>query len=541
MDKSKSLLKAIGTGVCIFLSWETVAVAENLPKPGNYHRSKDFLLTELPSISPNREKHEIGYSPIPIQISQSVDLAQQTELTETEYLVPNGNPLTFPTQPEEVEIDFNQPITLEQAIGLALRNNRTLQEVRQNRERAEQQLQEARAELYPTLDTQLQLTNQDTRRTERDDQGNAIRDPDDPTLSVETSEGLATSASGNIAINYEVYSGGRVSANIRRAEKALRISELEVEQITAQTSFEATRDYYALQDTIAQVDNAQATIEDATQTLRDAQLREQAGLGTRFDVLTAEVELANAQQTLNTAIAERKIAQRNLAETLSVGQQVELLPADEIEEAGVWSLSLAETIVLAYQNRAELQQELLSRELNQEQREIALAAIRPRVNLFADYTYNANDIFEELEDFEERDNNTYRFGATLNWTLFDGGAARARAEQAKIDSEVDETQFAGQRNQIRLQVEQAYFSLEANQQNIGTAQIAVELAEENLRLARLRFQAGVGTQNEVIDAQAQLTDARSNFLTAVVDYNQSLNELQRAVTNLPDGRLFDLP
>lgn len=540
MDKSKSLLKAIGTGVGIFLSWETVAVAENLPKPGNYHRSKDFLLTELPSISQNREKHEIGYSPMPIEISQSVKLAQQTELTETEYLVPNGNPLTFPTQPEEVEIDFNQPITLQQAIELALRNNRTLQQARQNLERAEQELQEARADLYPTLDTQLQLTNQDTNRVERNEEGGRIPDPDDPTSSL-TSEGLATSASGNIAINYEVYSGGRVSANIRRAEKALQISELDVERITEQTSFEATRDYYELQDTIAQVDNAQATIEDATQTLRDAQLREQAGLGTRFDVLTAEVELANAQQTLNTAIANRKFAQRTLAETLSVGQQVELLPADEIEEAGVWNLSLAETIILAYQNRAELQQELLSRELNQEQREIALAAIRPRVNLFADYTYSANDIFEEFEDFEERDNNTYRFGATLNWTLFDGGAAKARAEQAKIDSEIEETQFASQREQIRLQVEQAYFFLEANQQNIGTAQIAVERAEENLRLARLRFQAGVGTQNEVIDAQAQLTEARSNFLTAVIDYNQSLNELQRAVTNLPDGQLFDLP
>ncbi|MGK7948698.1 MAG: TolC family protein [Xenococcaceae cyanobacterium] len=538
MDKSKSLLKVVGTGVCILLSWETVAVAEHLPKPLNYYRSKDFLLTELHSISPNINLSKRGYSQIPIEISQSVKLAQQTESTETEYLVPNVNPLTFPTQPEEVEIDFNEEITLQQAIELAIQNNRDLQEARQNLERAELQLREARADLYPTLDTQLQLNNQDTNRIERNADGIIERDEQQE---AETSEGLATSASGNIAINYEIYSGGRVSANIRRAEKALRISELDVERLTEQTSFEATRDYYELQDTIAQVENAQATIEDATQTLRDAQLREQAGLGTRFDVLTAEVELANAQQTLNTAIANRKIAQRTLAETLSVGQQVELLPADEIEEAGVWSLSLAETIVLAYQNRAELEQELLSRELNEQQRKIALAAIRPRVNLFADYTYTVNDIFEEFEDFEERDNNTYRFGATLNWTLFDGGAAKARAEQAKIDSEIDETQFSSQRNQIRLQVEDAFFRLEANQENIGTAQKAVELAEENLRLARLRFQAGVGTQNEVIDAQAQLTDARSNFLTAVVDYNQSLNQLQRAVTNLPDGRLFDLP
>lgn len=80
----------------------------------------------------------------------------------------------------------------------------------------------------------------------------------------------------------------------------------------------------------------------------------------------------------------------------------------------------------------------------------------------------------------------------------------------------------------------------ANQENIQTAALSVESATESLRLARLRFQAGVGTQTDVINSQRDLTDARSRYLQAIVDYNRSLNELQRAVSNWPDGRLFEV-
>ncbi|MEO0849581.1 MAG: TolC family protein, partial [Cyanobacteria bacterium J06648_1] len=106
---------------------------------------------------------------------------------------------------------------------------------------------------------------------------------------------------------------------------------------------------------------------------------------------------------------------------------------------------------------------------------------------------------------------------------------------------IAETQFANQRNQIRFAVEQAFFQLESNLSNIGTATRAVELAEESLRLARLRFQAGVGTQTDVIEAQTSLTTERGNLLSSITDYNQSFADLNRQVSNTPDNGLQDLP
>ena len=132
-------------------------------------------------------------------------------------------------------------------------------------------------------------------------------------------------------------------------------------------------------------------------------------------------------------------------------------------------------------------------------------------------------------------------GLNLQWRLFDGGAARAAANQAETDEEIAETQFADQRNQIRFAVEQAFFQLESNQNNISTARRSVELAEESLRLARLRFQAGVGTQTDVIEAQTSLTTERGNLLSSITDYNQSFADLNRQVSNTPDNGLQDLP
>ena len=132
-------------------------------------------------------------------------------------------------------------------------------------------------------------------------------------------------------------------------------------------------------------------------------------------------------------------------------------------------------------------------------------------------------------------------GLRFRWNLFDGGAARAAARQSIIDGEIAETRFEELRNQIRREVEEAFFSLEASFENISTAELGVEQAKEALRLARLRFQAGVGTQLEVIQQETDLTRAENNFLTAVIDYNRSLSELQRAVSNLPNRNLSDNP
>jgi outer membrane protein TolC len=226
---------------------------------------------------------------------------------------------------------------------------------------------------------------------------------------------------------------------------------------------------------------------------------------------------------------------------INVSQNANLVTADPIELAGAWDYTLDETIVLAYQNRAELEEELNNREVAEQLREVALAATRPQLTAAASYNV-LGQITDDPDPFATRGwADGYSVQLQLQWNFFDGGAAKARARQQEINIAIAEESFTQLRNDIRLEVEQAFYDLQANFENIGVANLGVEEATEALRLARLRFQAGVGTQTDVINQETALTQARNQLLQAIIGYNRSLSQLWRAVSNLPGGNLQNKP
>lgn len=439
-----------------------------------------------------------------------------------EFLNPSANPLLFPTQSDEVQVKRTQPITLQQALELARRNSKDLQTARLNLERAQLGLQTALAQEYPTGNVGLDFARSESNN------------PRQVTPLNPDGKNVGSSFTASLALSYDLYTGGRRPAQIKAAESQVRFQQLEVERISEQLRLGIAQAYYNLQQADALVDINQAAVTDAARSLRDAQLLEQAGLGTQFDVLQAQVSLANANQDLTKSQNQQSASRRKMVQLLSLGQQVDVSASDPIEVAGNWDLSLEQSIIMALKNRADLEQPLLQRDINQQQRIIALASQKPQVSLSASYNVNGitNDNFGPGDDF--------RLGASLRWNFFDGGAAKSRAQQSLTDISIAENNFAAVRNQVRLDVEQAYFDLTSNRQNIERAKFALERSQQSLRLARLRFSAGVGTQADVITQQTELTRSRGNLLNAILDYNRALAAMQRAITNLPDSKLFDL-
>ncbi|MEO0374924.1 MAG: TolC family protein, partial [Cyanobacteria bacterium P01_A01_bin.17] len=169
-------------------------------------------------------------------------------------------------------------------------------------------------------------------------------------------------------------------------------------------------------------------------------------------------------------------------------------------------------------------QVLQEREVAKQQRKVALATIRPQVQAFANL-----DATEQLED-DLSGTFGYSLGAQVTWNFFDGGSARAQAAQEDENIAIAETQFSDTKNVLRFEVEQAYSSLQSNFKNISTASNTVNQAEEGLRLARLRFQAGIGTQLEITTAESDLTQAGGNLVGAILDYNRALAAIQRATS-----------
>lgn len=461
--------------------------------------------------------------PVPPVVPPIIDAPSGTQVPTPAVLEPNPDPLFSPTLPADVQVVNNEAISLEQAIALAERNNRQVQTARLELDRTRATLREAEAARLPRVNAQGSLTFQEATETQ-------------PFTGETTSTGLASTLGGNVQANYDLFTSGQRSASIRAAEGQVQLQELQVESLTEQLRLDVSTDYYDLQQADEQVRIGRDALTQAEQSLRDAQALERAGVGTRFDVLQAEVDVANSSQELTQAISNQQISRRQLAQRLGISQTASITAADPIDVAQDWPLTLEESIVLAYSNRAELEQQLVQREISEQRRRAAIANLGPQVGLFAQYSVN-NRL--DRDDTGFRDD--YQFGAQVNLNLFDGGASRARARQEEINIEIAETDFANTRDTVRFQIEQAFLSLEANRDNIVTTRLGVDQAREALRLARLRFQAGVGTQTDVLRAQTELTRSEVNQVNAILGYNRSLVSLQRAVSNLSGDILLETP
>jgi len=457
-----------------------------------------------------------------------------------ENLNPSPNPLNFPTTPEEVTVTQSQAITLQQAIELAVRNSPTLQQTRLELAQSRDALREAQAANSPTLSATSNLNGsaQEGLQSDRNAQGLTTSSAGrDTTTSLNLQAGLQA--------DYNIFTSGRRSSAIRAAEGTVRFRELAVEVDTKQLVLDVSTSYYDLQEADKQVEIFQAALSEALQSLRDAQALERAGVGTRFDVLQAQVDAANARQDLTQQLSSQEIARRTLAQRLSLAQATDITAADEVAAAGSWPLSLEQSVVTAFKNRAELEQQLVQRDIGEQRRRNALGQLGPQIGASASYgVSNLLTSSNESSDFSTEgkgffNNASVALNASLS--LFDGGLARAQARQQEANIAIAESQFVTARDQVRFQVEQAYSTLQASSENIQTTTLAVQSAEEALRLARLRFQAGVGTQTDVIQQQTALTRSRVNNLGAVLDYNRALAQLQRFVSNLPDGNLSETP
>ncbi|MEH2307256.1 TolC family protein [Nostoc sp.] len=277
----------------------------------------------------------------------------------TDYLNPSPNLLQFPSRPEEVKLQENQPITLQQALELARRNNPELQGVLFQVERSRAALREVQAGMYPSisLSTDLSRAQSAFSQVYADQLGeqaqflsNQRLNPDEPT----------TTFSSSVELTYGLSNFGPGASSRGAAQEQVRLDELEVERLSEEIRLNVTLDYYNLQQADEQVRINLSAVENAQASLRDTQAREQAGVGTRFDVLQAQVNLANTQQELTNAISQQQISRRQLATRLNSAQSVNISASDPVQLAGLWQLTVEETILLAFQNRPELKQRLVA-------------------------------------------------------------------------------------------------------------------------------------------------------------------------------------
>ncbi|MFN9623584.1 MAG: TolC family protein [Cyanobacteriota bacterium] len=451
-------------------------------------------------------------------------------------------PLALPTQPQQVRIEELRPLSLNESETIAEVNSPALKALSSQVEQAQSALRAEIARWYPTLSVNANsLPANATSQT--------FNRPSDSIRSSQGSTGYTSQSinqmDASLRASWALIDPRRVPSialardQYEKAKNAYLIGLRELRLEVAQA-------YFDLQNADEQVRIGQESVRASLVSLRDAQARFQAGVATKLEVLEAQTQLARDQQLLTQALYGRSagtlstgpgqaIARRTLASVLDLPQDVTPTAKDPSRVLGTWIPSLQESIIAAYKFREELDQVLLDISIANSTANRDLAAIQPVLSLFNSFdvsrgtgsSFTSNTLFPDrnLPERQWSVNNT--FGVNVTWEIFDGGRAKALYRQGKQKAQENAFNFTKTRDQIRRDVEISFYDLFTNNRNILTTSNEVLSARESLRLARLRFQAGVTTQREVVDTQRDLTQAEVRYSSAISNYNRSLAELRR--------------
>ena len=414
---------------------------------------------------------------------------------------------------------LTRPLPLIDCLNLALQQNATILKAKNDLVAAHGVVVQTRAVALPTV--------QATGQYKRTDRG-AIENFPVSGISPLPDQNWNT----GVQIVQSIYEGGKLTAAFRAAKATKEQALAQYQTTIADTLLAARVAYYDVLLAAQQITVHEASVKLLQNELEDQKHRYDAGTVPKFNLLRAEVAVANERPNLIRARNDNRIAKNNLANLLGynlprdVWEDIPMQLTDSLE-AMPYEVNLPAAISQALANRTELVALRKEEELQRLNVINARAGYKPTVQAFAGYNwYNAQ--FTPPIDLDH-DIRGWNAGARLSWDIFDGMLTHGKVIQARALYERAKTDVVDEARQIELQVRTAYSSFIEAKEVLESQLKVQEEAEEALREAEARADAGTGTQLDVLDAQTSLTQARTTQVEALHDYAAARAKLERAI------------
>lgn len=345
--------------------------------------------------------------------------------------------------------------------------------------------------------------------------------------------GPVTAVSDNDTYDYGIslakslYSSGRNKALRDLAELNIDVKGLEADAARRQVALSATTLFYSISRAEALVGVSTDTVANARSHWKQAGILFEGGKVPRFDVMSAEVDVANAEQNLIVVQTQVEALKASLKRLLAIDvmQPIEIAATPDPSPLTV---DPQNAIAIAQESREELR--VAAANINQAltSKRIARAARGLNVNLVGSY--------DQIPASTMSADHSWSVAVAVSKPLNDGGASRSQEAQAAKQVEQAQTQFAKLQDDIADEVWQAYIAMEEAKSRLLSTAKTVDLAAEALRLSEIRYAEDVAIQVEVSDARVALATAQTNHVNAIYGYQVAEAELVSAV-NVPVERL----
>jgi outer membrane protein TolC len=431
---------------------------------------------------------------------------------------------------------MTQPLSLVDALNLTLKQNSGLVKARADLEASRGLVIETRAVALPNVSANAKYTYADPNAIQQFPfaSGSSVVTNGDGTFTTNrvgnNTRVPNQSWNAGVQVVQNIYTGGRLMSALRAAKLQKEQSMFQYQSAVADALLATRVAYYDVLVGEQQISVNEASVTLLTQELEDQQRRFDAGTVPRFNVLQAEVAVANARPPLINSKNQYRIAKNNLCNLLglnlpkSVWEDVPLTLSDKLD-SDPYEVKLPMAIAQALERRTELKALERTEGLQRENVINARAGYKPTVQAFAGYIWQSSEFATDLA----REFDGWEVGAQLSWNIFDGMATRGRVIQAKAQLEHAKADVDDRSRQIELEVRTDYSSLIEAQETLESQQKVQEEAAEALRLAKARADAGTGTRLDVLNAETQLTQARTTQVQALHDYDVARARFERAI------------
>jgi outer membrane protein TolC len=411
---------------------------------------------------------------------------------------------------------ITRPLSLTDCLNIALSQNATILKAKSDLEAQQGVVVQTRAIALPQLQATGKYTDTDQR---------LLQEP--PGFSYPQPY---QNWNAGVQIVQTIYEGGKMIAALKTASATKQQALAQYQSVVADTLLTNRIAYYDVLLAAQQITVNEASVNLLQKELEDQQRRYDAGTVPHFNVLRAEVALANQRPALIQARNNYRISKNNLCNLLGynlprdIWENIPLNLTDTLD-AVPYQVDLPMAIQQALARRTELVALRATAELQRLNVVNAKAGYKPTVQAFAGYNWVNSQFSTDVGE----DIRGWNAGGQLSWNIFDGMLTHGKVVQARALYDKAKTDLDDQARQIELEVRTAYSDFIEAREVLESQQKVQEQADEALREAKARADAGTSTQLDVLDAETSLTQARTTQIQALHDYAAARARLERAI------------
>lgn len=406
---------------------------------------------------------------------------------------------------------------------------------------AESQRKEAKADYSAAKSARgisISLSHSTGRNGYADNRLNPIYDNAGNLIGTSYNKSIGNSHSNSITASLPLFTGGELQGQIGQAKANYRSMLSAEEQAYNEMKETATTGYFNMLNAGNMKALRQESVDRLQAHLDNVVAQYNVGIVARADVLRSEVELANAKQDYITASNEYDVAEATLNNIIGTPLGTTLLLKDRLQYEP-YENDMAYCLAYSEQHRPELKQAEYGVDAAEAALVVARSGHMPKIYANASDNWGGNG-----SNWPGDDDENWSVGVTASINVFDSGVTWSKihaAQEALVQAKESQRQI---KDAVELEVRTDYLSMREAEKRISTAQVAVASAEEDYHIAVVRYQAGVGTNIDVMDAQEALTQAKTNYYQALYNYNTSkaaLNTSMGVGVPVPEPRTFPEP